>query len=210
MISVFIVDDHEIVRRGLTDLFTQAGDITVLGDAGTAAEAIAKIPSLNPDVAVLDVRLPDGTGIDVARELRAVMPELKTLMLTSYDDDEAVYAAVMAGANGYLLKEIVGSRLVDSVRAVAAGQSLLDPAVTERVLARLRQPEQLDPRLERLTERESEVLELIGQGLTNRQIAKRLFLAEKTVKNYVSSILDKLDLEHRTQAALFDRKNRDG
>lgn len=208
MISVFIVDDHEIVRRGLTDLFTQAGDIEVLGDAGTAAEAIAKIPALNPDVAVLDVRLPDGTGIDVARELRAVMPELKTLMLTSYDDDEAVYAAVMAGANGYLLKEIVGSRLVDSVRAVAAGQSLLDPAVTERVLARLRQPEQLDPRLERLTDRESEVLELIGQGLTNRQIAKRLFLAEKTVKNYVSSLLDKLDLEHRTQAALFERQYR--
>ncbi|MGH3498060.1 MAG: response regulator [Nocardioidaceae bacterium] len=200
---MFLLDDHEIVRRGLAELFGAEADMKIVGEAGTAAEALARIPAAKPDVAVLDARLPDGSGIDVCRDLRSVDPDLRCLILTSYDDDQAVYAAVMAGAAGYVLKEVRGSRLVEGVRNVAAGQSLLDPAVTERVLRRLREGKSEDTRLARLSEREREVLALIADGLTNRQIGDRMFLAEKTVKNYVSSLLAKLGMERRTQAAVF-------
>ena len=202
-IRVFLLDDHEVVRRGIANLLETAEDIVVIGEAGTAAEAMARIPASRPHVAVLDARLPDGSGIDVCRDIRSSMPEVRCLILTSYDDNDAVFAAVMAGASGYLLKEIRGANLVDAVRQVAAGKSLLDPSVTERLLTRLREGTPRDPRLESLTEREREILALIADGLTNRQIGERLFLAEKTVKNYVSSLLAKLGMERRTQAAVY-------
>ena len=203
MIRVFLLDDHEIVRRGLRDLVEAAGDIEVVGEASTAAEALARVPALRPDVAVLDVRLPDGDGVTVCRELRSQMPELKCLMLTSFSDDEALFDAIMAGASGYVLKQIRGQDLVGAVRTVAAGGSLLDPRVTAQVLERLRGgTAEADPLLG-LTQRERQTLELIGQGLTNRQIGEQLFLAEKTVKNYVSGLLAKLGMERRTQAAVF-------
>lgn len=202
-IRVFLLDDHEVVRRGLTDLVHATSDLVVVGEAGTVDEALRRIPAAKPDVAILDARLPDGSGIDVCREIRSSRPETRCLILTSYDEDEALFAAVMAGASGYLLKQVRGSSLTDAIRQVAAGRSLLDPAVTGKLLDRLRNSSHPDPRLSTLTEREREILDLIAEGLTNRQIAERLFLAEKTVKNYVSGLLTKLDMERRTQAAVY-------
>lgn len=202
-IKVFLLDDHEIVRRGIADLLSATGDIEVVGEAGTVAEALRRIPASRPDVALLDGRLPDGSGIDVCRDIRSSHPEIRCLILTSYDDDDALFAAVMAGASGYLLKEIRGSSLVDGIRQVNAGRSLLDPSVTERVMNRLRTGNEQDPRLAGLTERERDILDLIAEGLTNRQIGERLFLAEKTVKNYVSALLAKLGMQRRTQAAVL-------
>jgi two-component system response regulator DevR len=206
-IRVFLLDDHEVVRRGLRDLLEADGDIVVVGESGLAQEAARRIPALRPHVAVLDGRLPDGSGIDVCREVRSAHPEIAALILTSYDDDEALFSAIMAGAAGYVLKQIRGNDLVDAVRRVAAGQSLLDPAVTARVLDRLRAGPEEDKALAPLTDQERRILELIGEGLTNRQIAERMFLAEKTVKNYVSSMLGKLGMERRTQAAVFAVKH---
>src|SRR4051794_29233487 len=205
-VRVFLLDDHEIVRRGIKDLLESAGDIVVVGEAGTAAEATRRIPPLRPDVAILDGRLPDGSGIDVCREVRSRNPDIKALILTSYDDDEALFAAIMAGAAGYILKQVGGNDFVETVRRVAAGQSMLDPAVTAQVLERVRQGPKADPALEHLTAQELRILELIGQGMTNRQIATALFLAEKTVKNYVSAVLAKLGFDSRTQAAIFATK----
>ncbi len=206
-IRVFLLDDHEVVRRGLKDLLESDGDIVVVGESALAQEAIRRIPALRPNVAVLDGRVPDGSGIDVCRDIRSSHPEIAALILTSYDDDEALFAAIMAGAAGYVLKQIRGNDLVDAVRRVAAGQSLLDPAVTAQVLERLRQGPPQDSALDPLTDQERRILELIGEGLTNRQIGERMFLAEKTVKNYVSSLLSKLGLERRTQAAVFAIKH---
>jgi two-component system, NarL family, response regulator DevR len=206
-IRVFLLDDHEVVRRGLKDLLEADGDIEVVGESGLAQEATRRIPALRPHVAVLDGRLPDGSGIDVCRDIRSSHPEIAALILTSYDDDEALFSAIMAGAAGYVLKQIRGTDLVDAVRRVAAGQSLLDPAVTQQVLDRLRQGPPQDSALAPLTDQERRVLELVGEGLTNRQIGERMFLAEKTVKNYVSSLLGKLGLERRTQAAVFASKH---
>jgi DNA-binding NarL/FixJ family response regulator len=203
-IRVFLLDDHELVRRGLHDLLSGEPDIEVVGEAGLAAEALRRIPALLPDVAILDARLPDGHGVDVCRDIRSSHPEVACLMFTSYDDDEALLAAIMAGASGYVLKQIRGTDFVDAVRRVAAGQSLLDPAVTRTVLARVRQTEHReDDPLASLTDQERRVLELIAEGLTNRQIGERLFLAEKTVKKYVSSLLAKLGLQRRAQAVAF-------
>jgi two-component system, NarL family, response regulator DevR len=206
VIRVYLLDDHEVVRRGLRDMLEQEADIEVVGESGSAVDAAHRIPALRPDVAVLDGRLPDGSGIDVCREVRSVDPSIKALILTSYEDDEALFAAIMAGAAGYVLKQIRGTDLVDGIRRVAAGQSLLDPAVTARVLERIRKgPEQPDE-LRDLTEQERKILMLVAEGLTNREIAGRMFLAEKTVKNYVSSLLAKLGLERRTQAAVLAAK----
>ncbi len=203
MIRVFLLDDHEVVRRGVADLLQAEGDIEVVGESGSAAEAIRRIPALRPDVAILDARLPDGSGIDVCREIRSIDPNIKGLILTSYEDDEALFSAIMAGAAGYVLKQIRGSDLVDTVRRVAAGQSLLDPAVTQRVLERIRHPEEEPEELRALTEQERRILAYVAEGLTNREIAAKMFLAEKTVKNYVSSMLAKLGVERRTQAAVL-------
>ena len=203
---IFLLDDHEIVRHGLRDLFESEDDLVVVGESGSAKEAERIIPALRPHVAVLDARLPDGSGIDVCRAIRSRDPSIRGLILTSYDDDEALFAAIMAGASGYVLKQIRSNDLVDAVRRVAAGQSLLDPAVTTRVLERLRHADDDPTELSQLTEREREILELIAEGLTNRQIGQRLYLAEKTVKNYVSSLLAKLGLERRTQAAVLAAK----
>ncbi|MGY6499296.1 MAG: response regulator [Acidimicrobiales bacterium] len=202
-IRVFLLDDHEIVRRGLREMLEAAGDFEVVGEAGTAEEAIGRIPATSPDVAVLDVRLPDGDGVEVCREVRSRHPEIVCLMLTSYSDDEALFDAIMAGAAGYLLKQVRGNDLLDAIRAVAAGRSLLDPALTQRVLERIRTGSAEDERVARLTAQELRIFELIGEGLTNRQIAERVHLAEKTVKNYVSNLLMKLDMERRTEAAAF-------
>jgi two-component system response regulator DevR len=206
VIRVFLLDDHEVVRRGLRDLLESDGDIEIVGESGTAREATARIPALRPDVAVLDARLPDGSGIDVCRDVRSVDPSISALILTSYDDDEALFAAILAGAAGYLLKQVGGHDLVDAVRRVAAGQSLIDPSLTARVLERLRNGPEENAELASLTEQEHKILALIAEGLTNRQIGERLSLAEKTVKNYVSSILSKLGLERRTQAAVLASK----
>jgi len=203
VIRVFLLDDHEIVRRGLKGLLEHDGDIVVVGESGLAAEAQRRIPALRPDVAVLDGRLPDGSGIDVCREIRSRHPEIAVLILTSYDDDEALFAAIMAGAAGYVLKQVRGNDLVESVRRVASGQSMLDPAVTQQVLDKLRRGSEADAALAPLTTQERRILELIGEGMTNRQIGTAMSLAEKTVKNYVSSVLAKLGLERRTQAAVF-------
>ena len=214
-IKVFLLDDHEIVRRGVKDLLEAEPDVTVIGEAGTAASALARIPALRPDVAVLDVRLPDGDGVTVCREIRSRMPEVACLMLTSFGDDEALFDAIMAGAAGYVLKQIRGTDLVGAVRTVAAGRSLLDPEAASRVMARMRdQARHTDP-LSSLTGQERKILELIGEGLTNRQIGERLFLAEKTVKNYVSALFAKLGMERRTQAAayaarLFEKPEHEG
>jgi two-component system response regulator DevR len=202
-IRVYLVDDHEVVRRGLRELLEVEDDLEVVGDSSTAGEAIRRIPALRPDVAVLDARLPDGSGIDVCREVRSIDPSIKGLILTSYDDDDALFAAIMAGASGYVLKNVRGTDLVDGIRRVANGQSLLDPSVTARVLDKLREGPKVDPRLQTLTDQERRILWLITDGLTNRQIGAELFLAEKTVKNYVSSMLAKLGMESRTQAAVF-------
>ncbi|MCE7002871.1 response regulator transcription factor [Kibdelosporangium philippinense] len=200
-IRVFLLDDHEVVRKGVAALLGTNPDITVVGEASTAAEALAMVPALRPDVAVLDVRLPDGDGVQVCRDLRADMPDLKCLMLTSYSDDEALFESVMAGAAGYVLKEVRGGDLVRAIRTVAQGGSLLDSTATTQVLMRLRKGP--TDKLAELTEQERRVLELIGEGMTNRQIAERLFLAEKTVKNYVSNLLAKLGMRRRTQAAVL-------
>jgi DNA-binding NarL/FixJ family response regulator len=205
-IRVFLLDDHEVVRRGLHDLLESEGDIEVVGESGSVREAIARIPALRPDVAVLDARLPDGSGIEVCRTVRGVDESIQALILTSYDDDEALFAAIMAGAAGYVLKEIRGSDLVDGIRRVAAGQSLIDPALTAKVLERVRRGPSVAPELADLTDQERKLLGLIAEGLTNRQIGEQMFLAEKTVKNYVSSILSKLGLERRTQAAVLASK----
>jgi two-component system, NarL family, response regulator DevR len=202
-IKVFLLDDHEIVRRGIADLLDATKDLVVVGEAKTVAEALHRIPAAMPDVAILDARLPDGSGIELCREIRSSLPDTRCLILTSYDDDDALFSAVMAGAAGYLLKEIGGSSLTEAIREVASGRSLLDSAVTGRLLERLRHPPAEDPRLASLTGREREILDLIVEGLTNREIGARLFLAEKTVKNYVSSLLMKLNLTSRTQAAVF-------
>ncbi|HVS69358.1 MAG TPA: response regulator transcription factor [Mycobacteriales bacterium] len=202
-IRVFLCDDHEVVRRGVKDMLENEGDIEVIGEASSVAEALARVPALRPQVAVLDVRLPDGSGITACRELRSTMPELACLMLTSFADDEAMLDAIMAGAQGFVLKQIRGSDLIGAVRTVANGGSLLDPTATARVMDRLRTHGQTQDRLAALSEQERKVLELIGEGLTNRQIGERLFLAEKTVKNYVSNVLAKLGLERRTQAAIL-------
>ncbi|GAA0828939.1 response regulator [Streptosporangium amethystogenes subsp. fukuiense] len=201
MIRVFLVDDHEVVRRGVAALLESEGDIEVIGEAGTAESAIARIPALQPDVAVLDVRLPDGNGVDVCREVRSKMPGLACLMLTSFADDEALFNAVMAGASGYVLKQIHGSDLVGAVRTVAGGESMLDPQTTSAMLARLREQAVKKDPLAALSDQERHILELIGEGLTNRQIGERMYLAEKTVKNYVSNLLSKLNMQRRTQAA---------
>jgi DNA-binding NarL/FixJ family response regulator len=199
---VFLLDDHEVVRRGLRDLLEAEDDLEVVGEAGTAEEAYGRIPATSPDVAVLDVRLPDGDGIEVCREIRSKHPEIACIMLTSFSDDEAVYAAIMAGAAGYLLKQVRGTDLVDGIRLVGGGGSLLDPSVTARVLERVRNRDQ-DDELSMLTGQERKILDLIAEGLTNRQIGERLFLAEKTVKNYVSNLLAKLGMSRRTEAAAY-------
>jgi two-component system, NarL family, response regulator DevR len=205
-IRVFLLDDHEVVRQGLKALLESAGGIEVVGESGSAVEAAARIPATKPHVAVLDARLPDGSGIEVCRTVRGVDESIQALILTSYDDDEALFAAIMAGAAGYVLKEIRGNDLVDGIRRVAAGQSLIDPALTAKVLERVRRGPSVAPELANLTEQERKLLALIAEGLTNRQIGERMFLAEKTVKNYVSSILAKLGLERRTQAAVLASK----
>jgi DNA-binding NarL/FixJ family response regulator len=203
MIRVFLLDDHEVVRTGLRELLEHDGDIEVVGESGSAQEATRRIPALRPDVAVLDARLPDGNGIDVCRDVRSIDPSIHGLILTSYEDDEALFAAIMAGAAGYVLKQIRGTDLVETVRRVAAGQSMLDPAVTQRVLERIRSGVEAPNELSSLTEQERRILLHIAEGLTNREIGAKMFLAEKTVKNYVSSLLGKLGLERRTQAAVL-------
>ena len=201
MIRVFLVDDHQIVRRGVADFMLDEPDLEVVGEAASVDEALTRIPAAQPDVAVLDVRLPDGSGVELCRELRSRMPELACLMLTSYADDEALFDAIMAGASGFVLKRVLGTDLLNAVRTVGTGGSLLDPRTTTALLNRIRRErEQRDP-LAELTEQEHQVFELIGEGLTNRQIGERMFLAEKTVKNYVSHLLAKLKMERRTQAA---------
>lgn len=204
-ITVFLVDDHEVVRRGVYELLSVEDDIEVVGEAGTAADALVRIPAVRPDVAILDVRLPDGSGVEVCREVRSQNEDVKCLMLTSYADDEALFDAIMAGASGYVLKAIRGSELLAAVRDVAAGKSLLDPVATARVLERLRDGNapKTDDKLASLTEQERRILDLIGEGLTNRAIGERLHLAEKTIKNYVSSLLSKLGMERRSQAAAY-------
>jgi two-component system response regulator DevR len=200
---VFLVDDHEIVRRGIADLLDDEPDLQVCGEAASAAEALARIPATRPDVAVLDVRLPDGNGVELCRELRARTPELHCLMLTSFSDDEALLDAIMAGAAGFVLKQVLGHDLLAAIRTVAGGQSLLDGRTTAALMNRLRrQRDDADP-LRELSDQERTVLELIGDGLTNRQIAERMFLAEKTVKNYVSHLLAKLGMQRRTQVAVL-------
>ncbi|WP_406428528.1 response regulator [Streptomyces sp. NBC_01589] len=204
-ITVFLLDDHEVVRRGVHELLALEDDIEVVGEAGTAADALLRIPATRPDVAVLDVRLPDGSGVEVCREIRSKDESINCLMLTSYADDEALFDAIMAGASGYVLKAIRGNELLSAVRDVAAGKSLLDPVATARVLERLRKGKEArgDDKLSALTDQERRILDLIGEGLTNRVIGERLHLAEKTIKNYVSSLLSKLGMERRSQAAAY-------
>lgn len=201
--AVFLLDDHEVVRTGLRALLEASDDIRVVGEAGTVAEALLRIPPTKPDVAILDVRLPDGSGVEVCREIRSNDPEIACVMLTSYADDEALIASIMAGAAGYVLKQVGSLDLLETIRRAGAGESLLDPGLTERVLVRLREGPSVDPRLASLTPQERRILDLIAEGRTNRQIAETMFLAEKTVKNYVSNLLAKLGMERRTQAATF-------
>jgi two-component system, NarL family, response regulator DevR len=213
-VRVFLLDDHEVVRRGVRELLETQDDFEVVGEASTAEEAVARIPPTQPDVAIVDMRLPDGNGVEVCREVRSRDAGIQCLILTSFADDEALFDSIMAGAAGYLLKQIKGTDLIDAVRRVASGQSLLDPEITARVLERLRKGPEEDERLARLSEQERKILELIAEGLTNRQIAERMFLAEKTVKNYVSNLLAKLGMERRTEAAVFaarlqDKKQQD-
>lgn len=206
MVKVFLVDDHEVVRRGLVDLLGADADLEVIGEAGSVAEALVQIPATRPDVAVLDVRLPDGSGIDLCRDLLSLLPELRCLMLTSFTSDEAMVDAILAGASGYVVKDIRGMELAQAIRDVGAGRSLLDNRAAAALMAKLRtSAERTDP-LAGLTDQERVLLDLIGEGLTNKQIAARMFLAEKTVKNYVSRLLAKLGMERRTQAAVFASK----
>jgi two-component system, NarL family, response regulator DevR len=201
-IRVFLLDDHEVVRRGVRELIEAEDDMVVVGEAGTAEEALGRIPATTPDVAVLDVRLPDGDGIEVCRDVRSKHPEISCIMLTSFADDEAVYAAIMAGASGYVLKQVRGSDLIDGIRSVARGDSLLDPTVTTRLLERIRHQGDADE-LAALSDQERKILDLIAEGLTNRQIGERMYLAEKTVKNYVSNLLSKMGMSRRTEAAVY-------
>ncbi len=203
MISVFLVDDHEVVRRGVGDLLDEEADLSVVGHAGSVAEALARIPAVRPDVAVLDLRLPDGNGVELCRELRSRMPGLNCLIFTSYTDQQAMLDAIMAGASGYVIKDIKGMDLVSAVRTVGAGRSTLDPRAAEAVMERVRAKTAEPGPLAGLSSQERAVLELIGEGLTNRQIAERMFLAEKTVKNYVSTLLAKLGMSRRTQVAVL-------
>ncbi|HEU5475501.1 MAG TPA: response regulator transcription factor [Actinophytocola sp.] len=203
MVRIFLVDDHEIVRRGISDLVEFEPDLEVIGEASSVAEALAWIPHCEPDVAVLDVRMPDGNGIELCRELRSRMPDLNCLMLTSFPDDEAMFDAIMAGAGGFVLKEVLGSDLLSALRTVGTGGSLLDPRATSAVLSRIQRDRDRHNPLSELTDQERAVLNLVGEGLTNRQIGERLYLAEKTVKNYVSHLLAKLGVQRRTQAAVL-------
>jgi DNA-binding NarL/FixJ family response regulator len=206
MLTVFLVDDHEVVRRGLIDLLSSDPDLDVIGEAGSAAQAMAQIPALRPDVAVLDVRLPDGNGIELCRDLLSAMPDLRCLMLTSFTSDEAMLDAILAGASGYVVKDIKGMELAKAIKDVGAGRSLLDNRAAAALMSKLRgAAERTDP-LSGLTDQEKVLLDLLGEGLTNKQIAARMFLAEKTVKNYVSRLLAKLGMERRTQAAVFISK----
>ncbi len=205
-IRVFLLDDHDLVREGIRSLLESAGDLEVVGEAATAADALVRIPLARPDVAVLDVRLENGSGVEVCRELRSAMPELACLMLTSYSDDEALFASVMAGASGYVLKQIKSRDLIDDIRRVARGESLLDPKLVARVVGRLSSPSKQDVELASLSPQERRILELIAQGMTNRQIAEAMFLAEHTVKNYTSTLLRKLRMSNRTEAAIFATK----
>jgi DNA-binding NarL/FixJ family response regulator len=207
-IRVYLLDDHELVRRGLHDLLSAEPGLQIVGESGSAVRATAEIVRLAPDVAVLDGRLPDGSGIEVCRDVRAANPDIRALILTSYDDDEALFSAIMAGADGYVLKQIAGTDLVDGIRSIAGGRSLIDPSLVTKVMDRLRQP-QSDPRADKLallTEQERRILEHIAEGMTNRQIAQTMFLAEKTVKNYITNLLAKLGVERRTQAAVLGAK----
>ena len=210
MLKVFLVDDHELVRRGVADLLDEEPDLMVIGQASSVSEALARVPATNPDVVVLDVRLPDGNGVELCRELRSRLPELNCLMLTSYTDEEAMMDAILAGAGGYVIKDIKGMELVSAVRTVASGRSLLDNRAAAALMTRLRASVEKPGPIAGLTERERTLLDLIGEGLTNRQIAERMFLAEKTVKNYVSRMLSKLGMERRTQAAVLATELRDG
>ena len=206
-ITVFLLDDHELVRRGVRELLESEDDIVVIGEASTQSQAVGRVHALDPDVAVLDVRLEDGNGIEACREIRSLHPRTACLILTSFADDEALFQTILAGAAGYVLKSIRSSDLVDAVRRVAAGQSLLDPAVTARVLERLRRGPTEDERIARLSDQERQVLILLTEGLTNRQIAERLFLAEKTIKNYVTAVLSKMGMARRTEAAVYAAKH---
>lgn len=209
MLTVFLVDDHEMVRRGVADLLNEEEDLSVIGQASLVSEALARIPALRPDVAVLDVRLPDGNGVELCRELRSMLPDLNCLMLTSFTDEQAMMDAILAGAAGYVIKDIKGMELVSAVRSVGAGRSLLDNRAAAALMGRLRASVEKPGPLATLTEQERTVLDLIGEGLTNRQIAERMFLSEKTIKNYVSRMLSKLGMERRTQAAVLVTEIRD-
>ncbi len=202
-VRVFLVDDHEVVRQGVRSRIDASGDLLVVGEADSVETGLARVLAVQPDVAILDVRLPDGNGVELCREIRSRLPHVSCLMLTSYSDDEALFEAIIAGASGYVLKQVRGGELIDAIRRVSRGEHLLDPAVTGRVMKRLSSPSPDDARLASLTAREREVLDLIGQGLTNRQIGERMYLAEKTVKNYVSGLLAKMGMERRTEAAVF-------
>ena len=210
MIKVFLVDDHEIVRRGLVDLLEEDPELTVVGEAGGVASAMARIPALRPDVAVLDVRLPDGNGIELCRELLSKLEGLRCLILTSFTDEQAMMDAILAGASGYVVKDIKGMELARAIKEVGSGRSLLDNRAAAALMARLRNSTETNGPLASLTDQERKLLDLLGEGLTNRQIAERMFLAEKTVKNYVSRLLTKLGLERRTQAAVYASKLREG
>ena len=209
MTRIFLVDDHEIVRRGIAELLDREPDLEVVGEAADVAHALPRIAATRPDVAVLDVRLPDGDGVELCREVRSRHPDVRCLMLTAYDDDEATMSAVLAGASGYVLKNVAGSRLLEDIRAVASGRSLLHPAASRHLAERAESDDRDDPRFGSLQLRERQVLALIAEGLTNRQIGERLGLAEKTVKNYVSGLLRKLGLERRTQAAVYELERRE-
>jgi DNA-binding NarL/FixJ family response regulator len=209
VLTVFLVDDHEVVRRGVVELIEVEQDLTVIGEAASASEALARVPALRPDVAVLDMRLPDGNGVELCRDLRSKMPELNCLMLTSYTDEQAMIDAILAGAGGYVIKDIKGMELVEAIRTVGAGKSLLDNRAAAALMNRLRASVEKPGPLAGLSEQERSLLDLLGEGLTNRQIAERMFLAEKTVKNYVSRLLAKLGMERRTQAAVLAAELRD-
>ena len=202
-IRIFLLDDHEVVRRGIAELLSAVPGFEIVGEAGTVEQALARVMAAKPDVAVLDARLPDGSGIDVCREIRSALPDTYCLILTSYDDQDAVLASVMAGASGYVRKEVRAAALIDAIRQAAMGRSLIDPALIVKVVQSAREAPQTDDRLAGLTDREREVLDLVAEGLTNRQIGERMFLSDKTVKNYVSSLLNKLGMQRRTQAAVF-------
>lgn len=202
-IRIFLVDDHEIVRRGIADLIEDEPDLRVVGEAASVSEALARVPKVQVDVAVLDVRMPDGNGVELCRDLRSQVPDLNCLMLTSYADDEALFDAIMAGASGFVLKQVLGNDLLNAVRTVGMGGSLLDPRTTAALLGRIRRRREESDPLSTLSDQERAVLDLIGEGLTNRQISERMHLAEKTVKNYVSHLLAKLGMQRRTQAAVL-------